>query len=381
MSARLFVLAALAVACAEPPPRAGARPVDLGPPPVASADLAPSASPPPRAAPVASAPAPDQDAAPPGLDPALLEAEAATPVPDAPAKTAITGSAAIVWEPESSAPYGFKSVLIEDAGGSARVVGERAEPVFVGAKALFVLREKNLASRACDECELCVEDPPKCKKDVRYDIQQPFLKPLGAGKTLEPWRNAFSPRNGCAGSVGSHDTQLQVLGGVGSVYFVSVHVWDQFCGGAHAVYADEPLSFDIDTGREVKLTFPGAVLEPLKKRAHAELAPGCVIDPTETPSPYRALAQYGASGAQEGVFLYLMAAPYMCGTGPGHYSAVSEQVSDWIPPELARYGKLPAWVADHLKAVGAKHAFMLGKATLGTARRELKRRVVQTRKP
>ncbi len=294
-------------------------------------------------------------------------------MPLAPAKTALQGSLALVWVPEAKATRGYKSVLIENAAGKARVVAERKEPVLVGGAELWVLREKALASRACDDCDACQSDPPACKRESRVVIKEPYLRGLRTGKTLEPWSNAFAARKGCADTVGPHDTELELHGGVGNVYFVSVHSWDQFCGGAHPMFASEALSFDAETGKLVQLSFPKPALEPLQKRAHAELAGGCVMDPKEVPSPYRATAAYADSGELEGSFAFTMSAPYMCGTGPGHYSVVSEQVSSWIPPELHRWGKLPGWVAAHAAASGAKHAFVLGALPVAAAKRALAR--------
>ncbi len=264
-------------------------------------------------------------------------------------------------------------MLVENVGGKARVVAERKEPVLVGGTELWVLREKQLASRACDDCDACQSDPPTCKKESRVLIQEPYLKGLRSGKTLEPWSSSYAARNGCAGTVGSHDTQLELHGGVGSVYFVTVHSWDQFCGGAHPMFASEALTFDVETGKQVPVSFPKAVLEPLQKRAHGELAGGCVIDPTEVPTAHRAMAAYAESGELEGLYSFTMSAPYVCGTGPGHYSIVSEQVSSWVPPEIERWGKLPAWLAARVAASGAKHAFSLGALRTATAKRALAR--------
>lgn len=309
----------------------------------------------------------------PELDPILLETEAATPVPDAPPKINMTGAAALVWVPDDKARFAVKSVLIEAAGRGARVVATRKEPVLVGQRELWVLRKKRLTSRACAECELCNSDPPACKKNSLVDIEEPFLQSLGSKKTLEPWSGEYTPMDGCQSGVGDHEIELTLHGGVGRFYFFSVSTSLQFCGGAHPTYGDSTITLDVDSSQKVTLSFPAEVQGALAKRAHAELAPGCVMDAHEKPEPYRALAAYAANGELTGLFDYTMSAPYACGTGPGHYSVVSEQSSAWIPPELAAYGKLPAWVASYAAAAGAKYAFMVSAARLGAVKRELKR--------
>lgn len=361
----LVACGALAVACANAAPTAAPRALEVTPPPRA---VAPSAAP-------ASA-SPSASAAPASPEQPLAEelaAEAATPLPDAPPKTRANGDAAIVWLPDPKAERGYKSVLVENVAGKAKVVAQRKEPVLVGSKDLWVLRSKKLASRACDECDACLTDPPTCKRDVRIDLDEPFLKSLRTGKVLEPWSNAFAARTGCAGSVGDHETTLELEGGVGSVYFFSVFSSDQFCGGAHPMFATEPVTVDVDTGRTLDLTFPSEAVEALRKRAHGELGGGCVIDPKEVPTAYRATATYRANGELVGLYAFSMSAPYMCGTGPGHYSVLSEQEADWLPPELARWGKLPEWVATYAAGAAAKHVFLLEAPRARAAKRELGR--------
>ena len=357
----------LMASCAGPaaPPRGTSVAIGPGRPDPAASALPPPARPAP--------PAPVPEPAPDEIDPAILDAEAATPIPDAPAKVALSGAAAVVWLPQPGLDFGFRSALVEPVGGVAKEVAARKEPVFVGRGGLWVLRTKKLASLACDECEACLTDPPSCKRDRRVDITRPFLVSLTSGKALEPWQGSYGPREGCKAGVGEHDTTLSLLGGVGSIYFVSVHSWDQGCGAAHPMFMDEAITFDLDTGKRAALSFPPAATPALKKRAHAELVRACVMDPKEEPAEYRALAAYGNHGELEGSFQFTMSAPYMCGTGPGHYSAVSEQVSDWLPPELERFGKLPAWLAAYLAKHGAKHAFMLGAGQVAAAKRQMRR--------
>jgi hypothetical protein len=50
------------------------------------------------------------------------------------------------------------------------------------------------------------------------------------------------------------------------------------------------------------------------------------MDPNEQPEAYRMTARYAPDGVLQGVFGFTMSAPYMCGTGPGHYTVLSEQV-------------------------------------------------------
>jgi len=314
----------------------------------------------------AGAPAtPDADAA--------VEEAPLPPVPPAPPKRALTGDAAIVWVSDEKAQRGFRSVLIERVAGQAKVVRQRKEPVLVGVKDLWVIRQKKTASKACAECELCTTDPPTCHRNDAVDIDEPYLLSLRNRQKLEPWSGAYGPRDGCAQGVGDHGLDFVLLGGVGRTYFVTVHTWDYFCGAAHPMFEDVTLSFDIDTGKEVPLSFPNAPKATLLRDARTELVAGCVMDEKDEVSEYRARAEYSSSGELRGVYELTMPAPYMCGNGPGHYSTLSEQTSDWIPPELEDYGKLPGWVTAYMAGVDAKYAFMIDSKRAPAVRREIAR--------
>jgi hypothetical protein len=309
-----------------------------------------------------------------------MNADAAPPddapdpvVPTAPAKQSVSGTHAIVWVTDIKAKLGIRSVFVTRSATGAKVLAERKEPVFAGSKELWVLEFKRLASKVCAECERCNDDPPTCSKNDSVDLREPYLKSLTGKHTLEPWSGSFSARGGCADSVGDHGVELQLEGGVGSVFFFSIHAWDQFCGGVHPTFGDQALSFDLDTGQPVTLSFPQAPMPLLRKQARTELLGSCASEPDEEPAAYRATAAYGESGELHGVYELTMTEPYACGTGPGHYSVVSVQTSDWIPSELERWGKLPGWVADYLAKTGASYAFMIAPQRASSVRRQLTR--------
>lgn len=362
-----LVAGAIAVACAGAEPRPAPKPVELAPPPRVAEPG------PPPSAPAPSASAADEPAEANGVDVAALEAETKTPVPPAPAKTELRGELAVVWVLDLKAGHGVQSQLVELVGGKPKLLAKRPEPVLVGSSDLWVIRTKKLASLACSECELCTTEPPTCKSDVRIDLNETYLRSLRTRKTLEPWKNAFRARNGCRDRVGDHQSELSLEGGAGSVYYFTLFESDMFCGGAHPLYQAHPSAVDVDTGKGVTLTLPQEPTAALKKRSHGELAGGCVVDPKEEPQFYRATASYSDSGELRGTFSFTMASPYMCGTGPGHYSTKSDQASDWIPPELARWGKLPDWLAEYVASVGAAHAFVIGKKRATAAKVEFKR--------
>lgn len=91
------------------------------------------------------------------------------------------------------------------------------------------------------------------------------------------------------------------------------------------------------------------------------------------PMFYNSSAQYDERGVLHGVYDFIMSAPYVCGTGPGHYSVLSSQTSDWIPRELEPWGKLPGWVAAHLARTKATQAFMIPDARVKAVKVEFQK--------
>lgn len=361
--AGLFVAACASAAA--PPSSSAVDPVATVPPVPAAGPRGTDAPLPVSRPSTAVTPEPEPEAPPPEEPPEI---------PSAPAKLEASGAAALIWVPDPKAAYGFATVLVTRARGKTKVVAERKEPVLASSRELWVLRSKKLASRGCAECEACSTDPPSCRQDELVEITEPYLKSLTSGRTFEPWKGSFGAQAGCKDSVGGHDTELQLHGGVGRFFFFSVNSWIQYCGGAHPMFGADEVTLDIDRGVDVDLSFPAVVTPLLKKRAQLELGAECVSDPKEEPAEYRALASYSPKGELQGAFQFTMTAPYMCGTGPGHYTALSEQVSDWIPPELESWGRLPDWVAEYVADKDARHAFLIGDKRSQAVAREMKRR-------
>jgi len=333
-----------------PPPAEVRIAPPLPPPEIAPAVASASAS-----APVASA------SAPPPLP----------PVPPAPAPREATGAAAIVWQEDKTSSGAFTSTLIEPGGTGYVEVATRKGRVFVGPDDLFVLDGRKVTAKFCDcmACNLDVEPP--CSRFTSETVSQSFLRSLRTGRPFDPWKSRYPRPLGC--DTEGSNAEVNVSGGVGDVLFVGISVMHVSCGAAHPMFDDSPTILDLATRKETKLTPPPEVIEPLRARAKAELLGGCVED-TGEPSFYGSSARYDARGVLHGVYDFTMSAPYVCGTGPGHYSVLSSQTSDWIPRELEPWGKLPGWVAAHLAKTGATQAFMISAGRVQAVKAEFKKR-------
>jgi hypothetical protein len=330
--------------CNSPPPAPPAQPVVLAP--VVSA-----------APPVASvAPPPPAPVVPPKAQ-------------ELPPLRLVAAGAVIVWIADPKARGGFRSALVEPAPDGAKVVAERPEVILASSKELWVLRIKKARAVRCAECDKCRTGP--CTKNATTPIDEPYLQGLRTSRVLEPWSDAFVPSKGCADQMDMQEGSAALAGAVGTVIFASVGKFSMGCEAAHPQSESETLAFDLDTETVIKPTFPAPPLDELVERAHKELTALDCANPDDRPEPWEASAAYGAGGELHGVYTFTMAAPYYCGTGPGHYSILSEQTSPWIPPELAAYGKLPAFAASYMAEKQATFAMPIAPGRVAAAEKEM----------
>jgi hypothetical protein len=347
MKRALAVLAVLELTQCNSPP---------APPPV------PPATPPPAE----TVPLPLASVAPPPVIPP------ATPrAPEPPPLRLVAAGAAIVWTADPKARGGFRSALVEPGPGGTKVVAERPEVVLASSKELWVLRVKKAHVTGCGDCDKCATDPPTCKKNQPIDVDEPSLQSLRSGRVLEPWSQSFVFTPGCTAAVTTQGAMATLTGAVGPVFFAEVSTQLMGCGAAHPMSSDEPLAFDLDTEKAIKPTIPAAAKDDLAARAHKALtAEECASDPKEAAAPFEVTAAYGEGGALHGVYAFTMSAPYMCGTGPGHYSVLDTQTSPWLPAELAPYGKLPPFVASFMAEKKAAFAMPIAAARVADAEKE-----------
>ena len=293
----------------------------------------------------------------------------------------VSAGAVIVWIADPKARGGFRSAMVEPApDGAPRVIAERPEVIMASSKELWVLRTKKLRGLSCLECDKCATDPPTCKKNEATTADEPFLVSLRTGRILEPWatlepyRATFVPSRGCADGMSMRDPSVILTAAVGPVFFAEVGASMMPCGAAHPGTESNTLVYDLDAEARIQPDFPIEPIAGMQEAAHKELtAEECAMDPAATPDKYQASAAYGADGVLHGVYSFTMAAPYFCGTGPGHYSILSTQTSPWVPDELLAYGKLPAFAASYMASHKATFAMPIAAGRVVDAEKEMAR--------
>jgi hypothetical protein len=332
-----------------------------------------SAPPPPPAHPViaapsatASAPVASVEAPPPAPPPRPAP-------PEPPAPQLVSAGAFLVWIESGAANGGFRTVLVEPAGQSPKVVAERQEVVVASPKELWVLRSKKTKLTNCGECDVCLRDSSKCKKTATASLDEPQLESLATGRVQEPWVKNYTFESGCSAQVAAQDASVTFAGVVGTFFFADVSKSTTRCGGDES---DEGASFAYDMDKEaiVELTLPDPPTETLSAKAKADLiVQGCASDHAENPTLYRSRAAYGDDGVLRGLYGFTMTAGQGCANGPDHQTALSEQKSPWIPPELTAYGKLPAYVTGFMADRSAISAMPIAAARVADAEKEMAR--------
>jgi len=331
---------------------------------------APPPAPPPPATPAASATLPAPLAS---VEPAPAPPPPAPKPPEPPAPRVVSAGAMLVWIEESSAVGGYRTTLVEPGPGGARVVAERPAVVVASSKELWVLRTKTTRYANCAECDKCNMEPRKCKKNAAATVDEPLFESLGTARVLEPWSKNFTFVAGCAAQVGDQAASMTPAGAVGNVFFADVSKSVTSCGG-DTLFEDQPLAFDLDAEQVIEPTLPDPPTHALTLRSQAAIVvQDCSQNRAEVPDLYRARAAYGDDGVLHGLYAFTTAAPQNCATGPNHEKMLDEQKSPWIPPELAAYGKLPAFVVTYMAERSATFAMPIAAGRVADAEKEMAR--------
>lgn len=287
--------------------------------------------------------------------PATTASGSALPaLPPAPPRTEVTGAAAIVWIADEKAPGGFRSDWIEPEGDGARLRRQRKDAVLSGAAELWAIafRKVTLNLRTCKD--------PNTQCNPHPELQEPYLRSLKNGRNLRLWKSDFEDFTGC-----DADASETIEGAVGSVLFTSSWRVENECGASCARHTGGFAAVDVDTGGGVKLEFPAEITAQLRQRAAAELESDDKALCGEL-DKYRVTAAYDESGELDAVYEFGDNHAGICGSA--RHCPNPRQVSGWLPKALARWGKLPSWVAKYLAEVHSHHASMIPAERVAQAR-------------
>jgi hypothetical protein len=286
-------------------------------------------------------------------------AESRPALPPAPLPIEAEGAAAIVWVEDDTAEDRIRSTWIEPDGAGAKVVARRSGKVFVGRRELWVLahREVKIKNQRCGAGTSCNDGS---------ETPEPYLKSLASGRAQlpSPWHREIRDSLGCA-----HTAEVMVEGSVGTVGFARIGISDMACGAQCPMHRGALATFDVDTGKPVKLAFPPGIVAPLREHLLSSMADQLQSCP-KLPL-YRATAAYNAGGVLEGVYEFGDDQVGLCAGAPSCPNP-TERVA-WVPEKLAPWGKLPAWVASFLAMTRAETALLIPAARLAASRKQFER--------
>lgn len=177
------------------------------------------------------------------------------------------------------------------------------------------------------------------------------LEPLGAG-TRRALVEGASTESPCPGEIASFESSAAAEGVLGTLVTVRSSDTGMGCVAAHPFFGDSFRALDAATGQALVLAPPPSEAEALLDLARAQLAreyEGCLFDPEARPELYSTRFAFAPDGHLRASYGYMTGAPYACGTGPGHYSVLSEVISDVLPPQAAPWSHAPAWLVPELQ--------------------------------
>lgn len=256
-------------------------------------------------------------------------------LPHEPPRGASAVDAAIVWIADEKAPLGIRSLWIEAGSsrprGSVWIGASRDEPVAIVNGALHAIRivEREVDLEGCIDCENCKEG-----ELVRVMMRSLVAQELG-GDHVIPIAEQDRMTNAT-----DAETNFELKGLFGSVAFIEAHSASTECGAFHPFFTDAPLAFDLATAGEAKIASSKRQIDDAAADARVRLADmraSCIEDPDPfTPALHALVVGFGRGASPRVVYTFTAEAPYMCGTGPGHYSVATEverhELPDTHPP-------------------------------------------------
>ncbi len=180
-------------------------------------------------------------------------------------------------------------------------------------------------------------------------IERPAVVDLHTGqqRLLLPGRGT----DACEGFAAEVNASFMLASAVGSVVFLAENVGTSACVGAHPFWEDGTYAIDVGGDQPRRFEAPGPDIDALAPKAREQLLAeheGCLLEPVGDAGYYATSLGWGAGGTPEAIHTFTLPAPYVCGTGPGHYSVATSIATEVSPSERFPAGPLPAWLVATL---------------------------------
>ncbi|MFO0662200.1 MAG: hypothetical protein U0165_20555 [Polyangiaceae bacterium] len=262
-----------------------------------------------------------------------------------PALPGYEASAVLVWIKPSGAKGTIKTRWIEEKSGEANVVREAPAPIVASFDALWTIRTQTTVSKTCG-CKGVPATPEP------FETSTITATNLATKKTKVLAKNEPDGWPKCSGDLAGFSGTISIRGVVGSTLVYETSHYGMGCMAAHPYFGQSTEYLDFISQSVEKLEPPKEILPGLIAEAATSIQQefgDCVMDKDEKPVYFSFSPTFSAEGTIEASYLFTQSAPYVCGTGPGHYSVPAEVSSKVLPSELKAWSTSPAWVASYLK--------------------------------
>lgn len=258
-------------------------------------------------------------------------------------------SAALIWLGAKDAQAGdsIQSVWVEDTTQGPIEKGRRREAVAADESGLWALRV-SARTFSCKACE-CEENNSGACSHVSIGSKELKASRLPEGKEI----SVLGSEPSCGDdALQQGEGNVELVSMVGPWIGVAKSSMLMACGAAHPMFGGEWLMYHLGQRKFVDMGPLSEDDRRLSKQAHDILVrtgQGCISSDEAPATLGMSSFRYDRKGKLKGHYIYGMPSNYACGTGPDHYSMVTELVDDALPPALQSLSQAPAWIVGYLQ--------------------------------
>lgn len=255
--------------------------------------------------------------------------------------------AALVW---TALPGdAIQTVWVEDSDKGPVERARRGEPVAADSSGLWAFRFQ-VTQETCAACDCNDTDGAACP---RGEVVSKSLKAVRLPRDKE--MSIAQVNLSCGNDTFQFgEGNLVLLSLAGPWLTVAKSSSVMACGAAHPMFAEEWVHYNLEQ-RVLELLRPPTEAEArLSSQAHATLVrmgEGCLSSDEAPARSVLTRFAYDRRGKLMGHYVYGMPSNYVCGTGPDHYTMVTELVDEALPERLRSIAQAPPWLLRYLQTV------------------------------
>ncbi len=273
--------------------------------------------------------------------------QAEPPKPPAPQES--KSSAAIVWLAGKTAKSSesIQSVWVEDSPSGPVEKARRNEAVTADASGVWALRVVNTSS-SCKACECEDGNNTACSATMIESNELKAVR-LPMGKEVPIASSELSCGDDAIQMAEGH---LSLVSMAGPWITIAKSAMMMVCGAAHPMFSGEWIVYNIEQRKPFQVVLSPDDDARMAKQAHEILVrtgQGCISSDEAPATLIMSSFGYDRTGKLKGHYYYGMPSNYACGTGPDHYSMVTELSDDAVPGALQTLPKVSPWLVAYMQ--------------------------------